>query len=75
MQDFMKKVCKSKQEGDFYPLFLRSRHIYTPYMVRRDEKPHDYNKNEKTVEILFISYLTIIITENTMNDYSKVSKH
>ena len=30
---------------------------------------------KKTGEILFISYLAMIITENTMKDHSKVSKH
>ena len=35
----------------------------------------NYNKNEKADKILFISKLAIITTENTLNDYSKVSKH
>ena len=38
MWDFMAKVRKSKEEGDLYPLYLRLRHIFIPYIVRRDEK-------------------------------------
>ena len=58
MQDFMAKVRKSKQGEEVYPLFLRPRHIYTPYIHSKERQEaslnltlntHDYNKNEKAV--------------------------